>query len=122
MEGHIQYRYANATLKLKEARVDDGRWHHVEIKWMSGEVWINLDYGNHEDTLKVNAQVSNHYIGTVSVGGVQPSDQAKVTGFKGCIKVILIHVFKILIYLLMISLFEVIRTYVITKLLLVGYI
>lgn len=87
MEGHIQYRYENATLRLKEARVDDGLWHHVEIKWMGGEVWINLDYGDYEDTLKVNEQVANHYIGTVSVGGVQPSDQSTVTGFKGCIKV-----------------------------------
>lgn len=87
IEGRIQYRYENATLRLKEARVDDGLWHHVEIKWMSGEVWINLDYGNYEDTLKVNEQVANHYIGTVSVGGVQPSDQATVIGFKGCIKV-----------------------------------
>ncbi|XP_045101942.1 protocadherin-like wing polarity protein stan isoform X7 [Portunus trituberculatus] len=86
MDGHIQYRYENATLRLKETRVDDGRWHHVEIKWMSGEVWINLDYGNYEETLKVNAQVANHYIGTVAVGGVQPSNQDTVTGFKGCIK------------------------------------
>ncbi|XP_069162090.1 protocadherin-like wing polarity protein stan isoform X3 [Procambarus clarkii] len=86
VDGYIQYRYENATIKMTDARVDDGLWHNVEVKWMSGEVWINLDYGNHEITVRVDAHIANLYIGKVSVGGVQPSDPAKVTGFKGCIK------------------------------------
>ncbi|XP_063598702.1 protocadherin-like wing polarity protein stan [Penaeus indicus] len=86
VDGYIQYRYENTTMKLTETRVDDGLWHNVEVKWMNTEVWINLDYGNYEITHSVNSWVAGLYIGKVSVGGVQPSDPAKVTGFKGCIK------------------------------------
>lgn len=87
VDGYIQYRYENTTMKLTETRVDDGLWHNVEVKWMSREVWINLDYGNYEITHSVDSWVAGLYIGKISVGGVQPSDPAKVTGFKGCIKV-----------------------------------
>lgn len=67
--------------------MDDGHWHNVEIKWMSREVWINLDFGNYETTHPVDAQIAGLYIGKVSVGGDQPSGPARVVGFKGCIKV-----------------------------------
>ncbi|KAG7177210.1 Cadherin EGF LAG seven-pass G-type receptor 3-like [Homarus americanus] len=86
VDGYIQYRYENATKKLSVAQMDDGLWHNVEVKWMTGEVWITLDYGDHEETVNVEENISNLYVGKVSVGGVQPSDPAKVTSFKGCIK------------------------------------
>ncbi|KAK4300812.1 hypothetical protein Pmani_027014 [Petrolisthes manimaculis] len=86
VEGHLQYRYENLTRRLWRKRVDDGRWHHVEIKWMDSEVWINLDYDDHEVSVSTHSRVDNLYVGKISVGGVQPSDPAKVIGFKGCIK------------------------------------
>ncbi|CAL4108899.1 unnamed protein product [Meganyctiphanes norvegica] len=86
VEGYIQYRYENATLSMSEVRVDDGQWHNIEVKWMSGEVWLNLDYGDYEKTVRLNNVIANEYIGTVSVGGVPPSDPSNVVGFKGCIK------------------------------------
>ena len=72
---------------MTESRVDDGLWHNIEVKWMAGEVWLNLDYGDHEITERVDEHVASLYIGKVSVGGIQPSDPAKVIGFKGCVKV-----------------------------------
>lgn len=66
VDGYIQYRYENATIKLSDSRVDDGHWHNIEVKWMSGEVWLNLDYGDHEITIRVDAHVANLYIGKVS--------------------------------------------------------
>ncbi|XP_076066701.1 protocadherin-like wing polarity protein stan isoform X3 [Oratosquilla oratoria] len=86
VEGHIQYRFESSQLRISEVRVDDGLWHNVEVKWMGGEVWINLDFDDFETTMWVDSNVANLYIGKVSVGGKQPSDPAKVTGFVGCIK------------------------------------
>ncbi|XP_064085068.1 protocadherin-like wing polarity protein stan isoform X1 [Macrobrachium nipponense] len=86
VDGFIQYRYENTTIKMTDSRVDDGLWHNIEVKWMAGEVWLNLDYGDHEITEKVDEYVAGLLTGEVSVGGVQPSDPAKVIGFKGCVK------------------------------------
>ena len=38
-------------------RLNDGSWHHVSVKWMSGEVWLNLDYGQYERTQRTNTQI-----------------------------------------------------------------
>ncbi|KAB7505845.1 Cadherin EGF LAG seven-pass G-type receptor 1 [Armadillidium nasatum] len=86
IEGHIQYRYENTTVLLSESRVDDGRWHNIEIKWMSGEVWLNLDFGDFEITRRTRDKVTGHYVGTVSVGGTGPSTEGTVIGLDGCIK------------------------------------
>ncbi|RXG51616.1 Protocadherin-like wing polarity protein stan [Armadillidium vulgare] len=86
IEGHIQYRYENTTVLLSESRVDDGRWHNIEIKWMSGEVWLNLDFGDFEITRRSKDKVTGHYVGTVSVGGTGPSTEGTVIGLDGCIK------------------------------------
>ena len=87
MDGYIQYRYENTTFRLIDVRVDDGRWHNIQVKWMHREIWLNLDYGDFEKTIRVDEHVAGLYIGKVTVGGVEPSDPSNVIGFTGCIKV-----------------------------------
>ena len=41
-------------LRLPFFRLNDGEWHHASVKWMVGEVWLNLDYGQHEITQQTN--------------------------------------------------------------------
>lgn len=87
-DGFIQYNYGNTTVRIIETQVNDGKWHHVEVKWMKGEVWVNLDYGDHEITQRSDDQIVGLYIDKISVGGVEPSDGSNVKHFIGCIKVL----------------------------------
>lgn len=55
---------------------------------MKGEVWLNLDYGDHEITERTDDLIVGLYIDKISVGGVEPSDATpNVKHFVGCIKV-----------------------------------
>lgn len=67
--------------------MNDGRWHNIEVKWMSGEIWLSLDYGDFEITRRTSEHISGQYVGTVSVGGTGPSSEGTIVGFEGCIKV-----------------------------------
>ena len=70
-------------------QVNDGKWHNVEVKWMKGEVWVDLDFGDYEFTERSDHQIGGLYIDKVSVGGVDPADKLEVNYFKGCIKVMM---------------------------------
>ncbi|XP_043190636.1 protocadherin-like wing polarity protein stan isoform X2 [Amphibalanus amphitrite] len=80
--GYIEYHYPNDVAALDTVRVNDGQWHHVLVKWMQGEVWINLDYGNHELTQAGDAQLAGLYVDEVIVGG----GEGDVPGLIGCIR------------------------------------
>ena len=69
--------------------VDDGKWHTVELKWMQGELWLNLDYGLHEKTVAVESRLQGLHVDKVSVGGLETagSEPANIIPFIGCIKV-----------------------------------
>ena len=70
---------------LSATRVDDGAWHDIQIKWMTNEVWLNLDHGDFEVTQRANEDFAGQYVGSVAVGGLPNSNNdAK---FSGCIKV-----------------------------------
>ncbi|XP_037087761.1 LOW QUALITY PROTEIN: protocadherin-like wing polarity protein stan, partial [Pollicipes pollicipes] len=83
--GYIEYHYHSEVLVLDTVQVSDGRWHHVQIKWMKDEVWINLDYGNHELTRPGDAQLAGLYVDEVTVGGA-PGEDSDVAGFTGCLR------------------------------------
>ena len=38
---------------LDSVRVNDGQWHHVQVKWMADEVWINLGESSDRQTALV---------------------------------------------------------------------
>jgi cadherin EGF LAG seven-pass G-type receptor 1 len=50
VNGSLEYTLAGLRLRLASPRLNDGEWHHASVKWMVGEVWLNLDYGQHELT------------------------------------------------------------------------
>ena len=86
VDGFIQYRYENTSVHFTDSRVDDGEWHNIEIKWMKGEVWLSLDFGNFEITERARENLQGQYVGTISVGGSATTTEGKVMGFIGCVK------------------------------------
>ena len=53
----IYLSYLSIYLSIYLSRLNKGDWHHVSVKWMSGEVWLNLDYGQFELTQRTNTQI-----------------------------------------------------------------
>jgi len=51
LDGKIEYRINENASRIDSSPVSDGTWHNIEAKWMPGEIWISLDYGNHELTV-----------------------------------------------------------------------
>ncbi|XP_023244632.1 protocadherin-like wing polarity protein stan isoform X2 [Centruroides sculpturatus] len=87
INGHIRYHLNDKFLILPDVRVNDGKWHHIEAKWMSNGVWLSLDYGQYEITKDIEGSIKGMYIGKVSIGGLEPSELLeKVNYFKGCIQ------------------------------------
>lgn len=75
---------------LPNGFVSDGRWHHIEVKWMSGELWINLDYGQREATSPATNKLQGLYVGKILIGGPDASVgslNADYGYFEGCIQV-----------------------------------
>ena len=64
VDGFIKYTFKNTDVSLVSKRVNDGEWHNVQIKWMSNEVWLNLDYGQEEITRRshdrLNEKIATH--------------------------------------------------------------
>ncbi|XP_063227767.1 protocadherin-like wing polarity protein stan [Bacillus rossius redtenbacheri] len=86
VEGEIHYSYSNEVVTLKNGFISDGRWHHVEVKWMSGEVWINLDYGQREITEPAGSILQGMFIGKILIGGPDSSVMEGFGYFEGCIQ------------------------------------
>ncbi len=64
VNGSLEYSLADMRLRLNSPRLNDGEWHHASVKWMVGEVWLNLDYGQHELTKQssVGIQVGESWL------------------------------------------------------------
>jgi cadherin EGF LAG seven-pass G-type receptor 1 len=64
VNGSLEYSLADLRLRLNSPRLNDGEWHHASVKWMVGEVWLNLDYGQHELTKQssVGIQVGGSWL------------------------------------------------------------
>lgn len=57
---------------------------------MSGDVWINLDYGQREVTAAANSKLQGLYVNKILIGGPDltlGSLMADFTYFEGCIQV-----------------------------------
>ncbi|XP_059482643.1 protocadherin-like wing polarity protein stan isoform X3 [Neocloeon triangulifer] len=84
-EGLIEYSYNSETVILHGKEVNDGQWHHVEVKWMMGEIWLGLDYGQHEVTMPIAAKIQGMYVGKIVIGGPE-SPIAMRPSYEGCIQ------------------------------------
>lgn len=47
-DGQLKYSVDGESVVLLDIRVNDGRWHNVAVKWMVGDVFLSLDYGQYE--------------------------------------------------------------------------
>nr|CAD7570225.1 unnamed protein product [Timema californicum] len=89
VNGEMNYSFNSEVVTLPNGYLSDGKWHHVEIKWMSGEVWINLDYGQREVTEPASSKLQGHYVGKILIGGPDSSVGSLTADygyFEGCIQ------------------------------------
>ncbi|QQP58448.1 Starry night, partial [Caligus rogercresseyi] len=75
VNGFLFYSYMNTNVSIMSKRVDDGLWHNAQVKWMSSEVWLNLDYGQREITKNSQDYLNGKIVSRVIT-----------KGFKGCIR------------------------------------
>ncbi|XP_037498235.1 protocadherin-like wing polarity protein stan isoform X1 [Rhipicephalus sanguineus] len=80
--GHLKYTIDGESLSLEDIRVNDGKWHNVAVKWMVGDVWLSLDYGQYEVSKEFAAAIQGLYVGKVSLGGLEEGG----ANFYGCIQ------------------------------------
>ncbi|XP_046394946.1 protocadherin-like wing polarity protein stan isoform X2 [Ischnura elegans] len=106
-DGFLEYGFDKEWLKPRwpkgrlgpGARLDDGKWHRIEAKWMPGEVWLSIDYGRREWTAPVSAKIQGLYVGRILVGSLFGSSSNATqraiavntslpehTPFKGCVQ------------------------------------
>lgn len=65
VDGHVFYDFGGNTMLKLQDKVNDGFWHNLEVKWMRNEIWVNLDYGALEQTIKTEASVEGKLVTTV---------------------------------------------------------
>ncbi|XP_064589329.1 cadherin EGF LAG seven-pass G-type receptor 2 isoform X4 [Zonotrichia leucophrys gambelii] len=83
-----------ASLRLPQAKVNDGAWHHVELELRGGpghnpsatHLLLTLDYGRHQAVGNVPGELQGLRLRTLSLGGL-PGDSGTVEeGFQGCLQ------------------------------------
>ncbi|XP_076313585.1 protocadherin-like wing polarity protein stan isoform X2 [Tachypleus tridentatus] len=85
--GIIQYTFNKHVIEMSGVTVSDGKWHNIEAKWMANGVWLSLDYGQFENTEEIDINIRGLYVGKVSIGGLESTDEDKtVEYFDGCIQ------------------------------------
>ena len=87
--GTLEYVMGESVLNLVTPKLNDGDWHNVKVKWMLGEIWLNLDYGQHELTKQTTISIAGLNVKKVSVGGKEQNldGTGAEKGFDGCIEV-----------------------------------
>ena len=87
--GTLVYTIGDSKLELVTPRLNDGEWHHARVKWMLGEIWLNLDYGQHELTKHTSIGIQGNTMGKIYVGGTEQAidGTASAPAFDGCIEV-----------------------------------
>lgn len=89
VNGTLEYTLGDSKLSLATPRLNDGEWHHASVKWMVGEIWLNLDYGQHELTQHTSIGIQGLNVGKVFVGGTEQKidGTGSTKAFDGCIEV-----------------------------------
>lgn len=80
-DGSIHYSNGRMSMTLDSSIVSDNQWHNIEVKWMQDEVWLNLDYGQLEETKKHFSTFAGSMVSKIHVGG---SQQRSI--FTGCVQ------------------------------------
>ena len=89
VNGTLEYSLADTKLSIQTPRLNDGEWHHASVKWMLGEIWLNVDYGQHELTKHTSLGIQGLNVGKVYVGGTEQKidGTGSTTPFDGCVEV-----------------------------------
>ena len=89
VNGTLEYSLGDTRLSIPTPRLHDGDWHHASVKWMVGEIWLNVDYGQHELTKHTGLGIQGLNVGKVYVGGTEQKidGTGSTTPFDGCIEV-----------------------------------
>ncbi|XP_017691028.1 PREDICTED: cadherin EGF LAG seven-pass G-type receptor 2 isoform X1 [Lepidothrix coronata] len=84
-----------AVLRLPQAKVDDGAWHHVELELRGGGpgrdppatlLLLTLDYGRHQVVGDVPGELQGLRLRTLSLGGLPGEGGTVEEGFRGCLQ------------------------------------
>ncbi|OWK50438.1 Cadherin EGF LAG seven-pass G-type receptor 2 [Lonchura striata] len=83
-----------ATLRLPQAKVNDGAWHHVELELRGGPghspsatlLLLTLDYGRHQVVGDVPGELQGLRLRTLSLGGLLGDSGTVEEGFQGCLQ------------------------------------
>ncbi|ELT95736.1 hypothetical protein CAPTEDRAFT_182594 [Capitella teleta] len=90
VNGYIHYIHPRKTIVLDLHQVNDGLWHHLEMRWLPHKQFvISLDYGQVQTLDSMNDWVTGQKVGTVFVGGFREKIRNKfviVDGLIGCVK------------------------------------
>lgn len=97
--GFIVYVVDGQKAVFNSMQINDGNWHNLEIIWQNtGGVRFVLDHGIRSVIKTLNAKLQGQFVGKIQLGNFN-EDLTNVdenTGFKGCIKVIIIIYFVVL--------------------------
>uniref|UniRef100_A0A8C3VB33 Cadherin EGF LAG seven-pass G-type receptor 2 n=1 Tax=Catharus ustulatus TaxID=91951 RepID=A0A8C3VB33_CATUS len=83
-----------ATLRLPQAKVNDGAWHHVELELRGSPgrnpsatlLLLTLDYGRHQVVGDVSGELQGLQLHTLSLGGLLGDSGTVEEGFHGCLQ------------------------------------
>ena len=86
---HLNLGTGAAKVRASRKPLNDGNWHHASVKWMVGEIWVNVDYGQYELTQHTGLGIQGLNVGKVYVGGTEQKidGTGSTTPFDGCIEV-----------------------------------
>ena len=74
------------SASLNTVRVNDGKWHRIEIQWTVSGITLSVDYGLRSSTRTLNAKLQGLYVGKIIIG-IHENENEKAVGFIGCIQV-----------------------------------
>ncbi|KAM6289159.1 LOW QUALITY PROTEIN: cadherin EGF LAG seven-pass G-type receptor 2-like, partial [Aegotheles albertisi] len=84
-----------AWLRLPQAKVTDGTWHHLALELRGGPpghdppataVLLTLDYGRHQAVAEVAAELQGLRLRALSLGGLRGDGGTVEQGFTGCMQ------------------------------------
>jgi cadherin EGF LAG seven-pass G-type receptor 1 len=82
-DGIVHYTFEEAKIRLDSSFVADNRWHNIQVKWMLKEIWLNLDYGQHETTSDYYNAFGGKLVTKIRIGKRKGSDALP---FIGCVQ------------------------------------
>nr|XP_033813815.1 cadherin EGF LAG seven-pass G-type receptor 1 isoform X2 [Geotrypetes seraphini] len=83
-----------ASLKLSQARISDGEWHHVLVELKSAKddkdikylAVMSLDYGIYQNSVEIGNELPGLKLKNIFVGGLSGEKDLVKQGFHGCMK------------------------------------